>query len=88
MSKLSTSYTSHPDYDEREALQTLYDATEEMLQDVIDHENDDNYIEPNIIITVAGISVALYAGGVQATGIHALIESISGENCYTIDYKE
>lgn len=83
---IHTSCTRHALYNELDALQELFTATEELLADSVVYLEQGEDYEGDIMITVGGKTFAFYAGGVQATAVHAFIESIADENGYEVDY--
>ena len=85
---IATSNTRHQNYKESAALQVLLEALSAALEDSNDYfDETDEWLDPDITITVGGISTAFYLGGPQTQAICMFIESIAEENGYEVDFK-
>ena len=74
-------------YKESAALQRLLEAVDIALHDQNERfESDDaDWLNDQIIISIAGVQTAFYLGGPQVDAIYAFVQHIADENGYEVD---
>lgn len=75
-------------YDEANALQQLLETINEATSNERFERYEDDVMQDEIVISIAGKQTAFYLGGPQIAALHAFVDHIADENCYIVDYTD